>query len=177
MKNQNLLDELGRMPKRERLKAILKNSDYIFSDEFIGFLSGLLEFADTTRDDPSYFERIYVGEDSSFLEEMKYEMGKQAELVKDVWNSIVDFKNQHSAHILIRTSDAKVISTSADKSIEEVLPCGKCDELIKSHGLCNGCLTGKFPEKVAETLQISAKSKDQKLISNGEILSNQHFRR
>lgn len=177
MKNQNLLDELGRMSNRERLKAILKNSDYIFSEEFISFLKGLLEFADTTTDDPSYFERIYVGEDSSFLEEMKNEMGKQAELVKDVWNSILDFKNHHSAHVLIRESDAKIINTTADETMEELLSCGKCDELIKSHGLCNGCLSGRFPEKIVEKLQPNSKSKDQYLISNKEILWNQHFKR
>lgn len=176
MKNQNLLDKLGRKPKRERLKAILKNSDYILSEEFISFLKGLREFAQATKDDPAYFERIYIGENSSFLEEMKIEMEKQAMLVEDVWNSILEFKNQHNAHVLVRTHDAKVFNTSSGKSVEEILPCGKCDELIKSHGLCNGCLTGRFPDKVSERLQKNSESKNQDLITNREILFNRHYK-
>jgi hypothetical protein len=176
MKNQTLLDELGRKPRKERVRAILQNSDYILGEEFLSFLQGLLEFAKTTSDDPGYFERIYVGENTEFLNLMKTEMEEQAELVKDVWNSIQDFKNQQRAQVLIKTSDAQIFNTAAGKSIEEVLPCGKCDELIKSHGLCNGCLSGRFPDKVSERLQNNDEFTQQHLVSNKEIISNQQLK-
>ena len=153
MKNQDLLDELGKKPDQKRLEAITKNSEYILSEEFVTFLEGLLEFAEITQNDPGYFERIYVGEDSSFLELMKSEMEKQTEVVKDVWETVQCFRNQHNIQILVKTGKSEIFADSLGKSIAEILPCGKCDELIKSYGLCNLCLSGRISKKVMETLK------------------------
>lgn len=176
MKNQNVLDDLRRKTKPERVKAIMQNAVFIFSEEFISFLEGLMEFAKTISDDPGYFERIYVGEDSDFLNLMKIEMEEQAKLVEEVLTSIQEFENQHHAQVLISSRNEKLFHTSASKPIEEILPCGKCDELIKSHGLCNGCLSGRFPDKVSERLQTNDKVVENNMISNKEILSTKHFK-
>lgn len=172
MKNQLILDELGKLSQKSRLKKIAKKKEYILGEDFISFLKGQLEFAEAIRNNPSYFERIYMGENSEFLKFMKSEMEQQASMAREVWQSIENFVEQHDMNVLLKTGLASIFGDKAHDSFEDHLPCGKCNELIKSHGLCTGCLSGDLPKQVKETLQNKSDAdSNSNLVGNKEILS------
>jgi len=172
MKNQILLDDLGKLSRSARQKIIAKKKKIVFSEDFLSFLKGQLEFAESIRKNPSYFERIYMGEDSEFLNFMKSEMEQQTKIARDVWLSIEKYVEQHDMNVLLKTGLASLFGNTAQVSFEDHLPCGKCNELINSHGLCTGCLTGDLPKQVKETLQNKTDSDtNSKLVGNKEILS------
>ena len=176
MKNQNLLDELGRKSNKERLTTIKENADYILSDEFISFIRGQIEFVESIDNGARYFDRVYVGEDSSFLEFMKSEMEKQAEVVYKVWRSIEMFTTRHDIKILLKTGLASIFKNCTQEAANEDLPCGKCNELIRNHSLCQACLSGQLPKWIKEALQQELQLREQtQLLDNQEIISNNKY--
>jgi len=153
MKNQILLDNLIKMNETDRLRAVIKDKETILGDEFITFMRGQIEFAESVEKGAGYFDKVYVGEDSSFLNFMKKEMEIHAVNVDIVWNSIQRVVRYLDEKLLFETGMIGALNNHVEAISERKHACYKCSELVESHGLCNGCLhTGKQP--------VSAKQKE-----------------
>lgn len=155
IKHQTSLERLIIMSEPERLKSIIENRDTILSDEYITFMKGQIEFAESMENGAGYFDKVYVGEDISFLNFMKKEMEKHAVNVDIVWKSMKRAVHYLDEKLLFETGLKGILTDHFQEISSEAIPCYKCSELSNSHGLCNGCLhTGKPPETAKQNKEI-----------------------
>lgn len=141
MNYYELLDYLGFQNEEDRLVEIEKNSDIIYSDEFIELLKGQLQFAAKEMAGSGYFEKVFDDENSETLYNIQSEFRAQHKRNKKVWDSMLKIDKTFN----FRKNDRNAPSHPeagqfAEENIFNYDYCIKCGLSGASTALCDLCM-------------------------------------
>lgn len=140
MNYHELLDNLSLLNEDDQLVEIEKNSDIIFSDEFISLIKGQLQFAAKEMAGAGYFEKIHKDEDAETLRNVQTELREQSKRYSSVWLNMIKInKGFNFRHYVEHASKKKNVYHADEEDLFDYDYCLKCGESGASAVLCGQC--------------------------------------
>ena len=147
MDHNELLEYLGKLDEGDRLVEIEKNSELVYSDEFINLIKGLLQFAAKELAGAAYFTKIHLAEDEQTLQTLQTDMREQNKRNQKVWLSMIKMNKGFNFRNYFEHADKMDQVNSADEeNIFDYDYCIKCGLSGGGEILCGNCMNQDLNE-------------------------------